>query len=44
VLAGVKGLLVAREKDVVLVCPRGRASRMREILALLRKRGHGGYL
>ena len=44
VLCGVSEFLVAREKDVVLVCPRGRAAQMREILASLRRKGHGRYL
>jgi mannose-1-phosphate guanylyltransferase / mannose-6-phosphate isomerase len=44
VLCGVTEFLVARVNDVVLVCPRGRAMQMRDILASLRKGGHGGYL
>jgi len=44
VLHGVKGLLVARSGNVVLVCPRHKASEMKQIVREIRIRGLGGYL
>jgi len=44
VLHGVDDLLVVRSGDAVLVCPRRKASEMKQLLEELRKRGLGGYL
>ena len=44
VLHGVRGLLVVRSGDVVLVCPRREATEMKNIVQEMRKRGLGGYL
>ncbi len=44
VLSEVDGLLVVRVGEVVLVCPRSRASGMRDIVRKLEEAGHGEYL
>jgi mannose-1-phosphate guanylyltransferase len=44
VLSGVKGVMVVRAGGVVLVCPRSRGERIREILREIERRGHGHFL
>lgn len=43
-LDGVEDLLVVHTKDATLVCRRDRSASLKELLKLLRERGHGGHL
>jgi mannose-1-phosphate guanylyltransferase len=44
VLFGVRDLMVVRDGEVILVCPRGHGGRMRELLRELERRGHRAHL
>ncbi|MBU0650341.1 mannose-1-phosphate guanylyltransferase [bacterium] len=41
---GINDIIVVREKDAVLVCPRDRAKDVKEIIRQLREKGMGEYL